>query len=296
MTATDDFSRQSFLGLRSEETLKNLRATVVGLGGGGSHIAQELAHVGVGTINLIDPQTIDASNLNRLVGATRDDVDNSVPKVQIAKRVVNQLRPWITVEVAQKTWQEADYLVKDAHVLFGCVDGYKQREYLEMATRRFCMPYFDIGMDVTKLTDGSFAVAGQMIATRPGKPCMHCIGFLTQDRLNQEENDYGDAGINPQVVWTNGVLASLAVGALIKMVCPWSKDTAEFTWLEHDGNAQTVVPSKQPEYTPRKSVCPHHGGPDGIGDPFFRLSELRSAHTSASTLSGRRSRSFRLEE
>lgn len=271
MTAADDFSRQSFLGAHSEEHLRSLRAVIIGLGGGGSHIAQQLAHVGIGTIHLIDPQTIEASNLNRLVGATQNDVDRATPKVDIAARVIKSIRPWIEVKTEQKKWQEADDLIKDAHVIFGCVDGYQEREYLELAARRYCMPYFDIGMDVAGLKDGTFAVAGQMIATRPGKPCMHCIGFLTTDRLNAEENDYGDAGVNPQVVWTNGTLASIAVGALIKMVCPWSSGSSDFTWLELDGNEQIIVPSQQPRYVPRVSPCPHHGGADGIGDPFFSL-------------------------
>lgn len=271
MSGADDFSRQSFLGPQSEERLKSLRVVIIGLGGGGSHIAQQLAHVGVGTIHLIDPQTIEASNLNRLVGATQKDVDDVTPKVDIAARVIKSIRPWIQVETEQKKWQEADYLVKDAHVILGCIDGYMEREYLELAARRYCMPYIDIGMDVAALNEGAFAVAGQMIATRPGKPCMRCIGFLTTDRLNVEENNYGDAGGNPQVVWTNGTLASIAVGALIKMVCPWYKVVSDFTWLELDGNEQIILPSQQPRYVPRVSPCPHHGGADGTGDPFFAL-------------------------
>jgi len=58
-----------------------------------------------------------------------------------------------------------------------------------------------------------------MIMTLPGRPCMRCLGFLTQQCLEREENNYGDADINPQVVWTNGTLASLAVGALCPPAC-----------------------------------------------------------------------------
>jgi len=43
-----DFSRQNFLGPRAQDILVNTRAAIVGLGGGGSHIAQQLAHIGVG--------------------------------------------------------------------------------------------------------------------------------------------------------------------------------------------------------------------------------------------------------
>ena len=275
MTDDRDFSRQSFLGAQAEELLANVRVAIVGLGGGGSHIAQQLAHVGVGNYRLIDPDNIEASNLNRLVGATKADVDQCLGKVEIAKRTIKSIRPWANVRVVKAKWQEADHLIRDAHVLFGCIDGYQQRDYLETAARRFCIPYIDIGMDVTQVGPKSFAVAGQMIMSLPGQPCMRCLGFLTPDKLAQEENRYGDAGINPQVVWTNGTLASLAVGAFIKLVTPWFDNRENFTWLELDGNSQIVTPSQQPNYFPRQSVCPHHGGPDGLGDPFFDLRSLR---------------------
>ena len=273
MTLPRDFSRQSFLGANSEQTLADARVAIVGLGGGGSHIAQQLAHLGVGHIRLVDPQEIDASNLNRLVGATEKDVLAKTPKVKIAKRLIRGIRPSAQVEMAQAEWQVADDLLKDAHVLFGCVDGYRQRMYLESAARRFQLPYIDIGMDVTKLTNERYAIAGQMIMTLPGGPCMRCLGFLTQKRLDQEENDYGNAGINPQVVWTNGTLASLAVGALVRLLTPWFESDRNFEWLELDGDNQLISRSRQPEYS-IKGPCNHFTSKD-LGDPFFELGGLR---------------------
>jgi molybdopterin/thiamine biosynthesis adenylyltransferase len=271
MSAQRDFSRQSFLGADSENRLARLRVVIAGLGGGGSHVAQQLAHVGVGKIRLLDPDCIEPSNMNRLVGATQKDVTAHRSKVEIARRTIRGVRPWIKVSVEQKRWQEAAHLIQDAHVMIGCLDGYQQRDYLEGAARRYMLPYIDIGMDVTKITEGAFAVSGQMIMTRPDGPCLRCLGFLTPERLAQEENRYGDAGINPQVVWTNGMLASLAVGELVKLVTPWFSTREPYTWLELDGNAQTVTRSEQPRYQPRPNECPHHGGRDGLGDPFFNL-------------------------
>lgn len=276
MTDDRDFSRQSFLGPNSGQTLAGIRVAIVGLGGGGSHIAQQLAHIGVGHYRLMDPQAIEASNLNRLVGATKQDVDAKTSKVEIARRTIQGIRPWATVEPAQRNWQEVDHLIKDAHVLFGCVDGYQQRQYLEGAARRFGIPYIDIGMDVTEIAKGTFAVAGQVIMTRPGGPCLRCLGFLTDDRLSQEENRYGDAGVNPQVVWTNGTLASLAVGTFVKLVTPWFEVKDPYVWLELDGNSQIVSASRQPQYALKAGTCPHYGGRDDLGDPFFVLSRYRT--------------------
>ena len=62
-----DFSRQSFLGPKSQATFERARICIVGLGGGGSPMAQ-LAHIGFLHYALYDPQPIDASNLNREIG------------------------------------------------------------------------------------------------------------------------------------------------------------------------------------------------------------------------------------
>jgi hypothetical protein len=231
--------------------------------------------LGVGHFRLIDPQEIDDSNLNRLVGATVEDIAQEKPKVGIAERMIRGIRPWAEIEVAQKEWQLVDHLVKDCHVLFGCVDGYRQRMYLESAARRFELPYIDIGMDVTRLDDGQHAVAGQMIMTLPGRPCMRCLGFLTQQRLEREENNYGHAGINPQVVWTNGTLASLAVGAFVRLLTPWFRYARDFEWLELDGDNQLVSRSRQPDYV-MKGPCEHFVASD-LGDPFFDLRTFRMA-------------------
>ena len=271
MNKSPDFSRQGFLGPQAESDLRETRVAVVGLGGGGSHIAQQLAHVGVGYFRLIDPDRIEASNLNRLVGGTQDDVENETSKVEILRDRILAIRPWAKVEVERARWQEVDGLLKDSHVIFGCVDGYQQRSYLEGAARRFNLPYIDIGMDVTALQNGSFAVAGQVISSLPGGPCMRCLGFINSGRLAKEENAYGAAGINPQVVWANGVLASLAVGEFVKLRTPWFTQTESYIWLEFDGNSQTVTRSLQPQFADIPVKCPHHGGADGLGDPFFNL-------------------------
>src|SRR4051812_39144940 len=109
----NDFSRQNFLGPRAQAILAATRVTIVGLGGGGSHVAQQLAHIGVGEIRLVDPDKMEESNLNRLVGATHLDVEKKTAKVEIAKRMIAAVRPWVKVPAEDKKWQEVDYLLKD---------------------------------------------------------------------------------------------------------------------------------------------------------------------------------------
>lgn len=60
------------------------RVGIICLGGGGPHVAQQLAHIGVGQYVLVDPDVIEETNLNRLVGGTLADVDASLTKIEIS--------------------------------------------------------------------------------------------------------------------------------------------------------------------------------------------------------------------
>lgn len=275
MTASEpDFSRQSFLGAQADDIFRAIRVSIVGLGGGGSHLAQQLAHLGVGSFRLIDPDCIESSNLNRLVTATQTDVDEKRPKVEILERTIKAIRPYARVMTAQSKWQEVDALIRDADVIFGCVDGYNQRKQLERAARRFLVPYIDIGMDVHRIEDGEFAIAGQVILSLPNERCMTCLGYLTEEKLHDEALRYGDAGRNPQVVWSNGVLASAAVGIFVQLVSPWCRNRTKYVYLEYDGNSHTLRHSRIPEkIAPEK--CPHFSGKDDVGDPYFKLDAVK---------------------
>ena len=68
---------------------------MIGLGGGGSHIVQQLAHLGVQNFVLYDDDRVDAegTNLNRLVGATLKDSEAETLKVDVAERLIRGLNP-----------------------------------------------------------------------------------------------------------------------------------------------------------------------------------------------------------
>ncbi|WP_194915337.1 ThiF family adenylyltransferase [Catenulispora rubra] len=74
-TGVDDaYDRQARLfGDRGQALLAATKVGVIGAGGAGSPLIQQLAHLGVGHLVVIDPDRIDVTNLSRVVGATRRD-------------------------------------------------------------------------------------------------------------------------------------------------------------------------------------------------------------------------------
>lgn len=237
-----DLSRQSFLGKTFEDARKTAVIGILGLGGGGSHIGQQLAHLGFENFELIDPQTIDPSNLNRLVGGSQLDVDMLMPKVVIAERLIRSVRPGTTVHRHEANWHQSLDILRGCDIVFGCLDSFVQRDLLESFCRRYRILLIDIGMSVKEIP-GNFRISGQVIASVPGRACMRCMGFINDIVLKHEAENYGDTGPAPQVVWANGSLASSAIGLLLAAVSDWNTGSLMPLYLEYDGNAHTVKQS-----------------------------------------------------
>lgn len=236
------FDRQSFLGKHSELNFENLRVGIVGLGGGGSHIAQQLAHIGVKNIVLFDDDIIEASNLNRLVGGQYGDLACKEAKSSIARRMIMNVLPSANVIEVSSRWQLRPEELQKCDVVFGCVDTYIARQQLEAECRRYLIPLIDIGMDVYQSGSKEYYMSGQVILSMPGMPGMQSLGFLTEEKLAAEAAKYGNVGGRPQVIWPNGVLASSAIGVFVDIITGWTGQQDKLIYLSYDGNSDTLAP------------------------------------------------------
>lgn len=263
---TNRYDRQSFLGDESQASFDSARLGIIGLGGGGSHIAQQCAHIGFQHFANFDPDIIDETNLNRLVGGTVKDVENETPKVEIAQRVIKGLQPDAMVISRMCRWQDHADILKTQDLIFSAVDSYQERNQIEILSRRYMVPMVDVGMEVRENPNGDFSMFGQVILSLPGYPCMRCMGFLTDAKLAEEARRYGDTGRVPQVVWANGVLASFAVGIAVELFTNWTRAKLPPLFLTYDGRRSIVQP--RPILTLVGSKCEHFPL-DNVGDPVF---------------------------
>jgi hypothetical protein len=263
--------RQSFLGSDSDAVLAKTTVGIVGLGGGGSHIAQQLAHVGIGAFVLIDPDGIEDTNLNRLVGGTWADIARETAKVEIAKRLILGVRPGARVQTVKANWQTAAEALKLCDIIIGGLDSVRAKDELDAFCRRFLIPYIDQGMDVHG-EEGRHLISGQVVLSSPGRPCLRCFGIVTEDALVQEGRNYGAAGAKPQVVWPNGVLASTAVGLAMQLITPWFGAPVDSAYLEYDGNSGAISPSYRVKLLNGRD-CPHFPASER-GDPTFDVRKI----------------------
>lgn len=256
---SDRTSRQSFLGEDSEARLQGITIGIVGASGGGSPIAQQVAHIGFGTTNVFDDDLVEEHHRHRLIGISSAAIKHGWKKVRVLERLMKRVHPEGRVFPHPQRWQDVHEVLRGCDLVFSCLDGYLARDELERYLRRFQVPLIDIGMDVTRHEAG-YAIHGQAILSMPGSHCMRCFGFIRDDLLAEEARRYGEAGARAQVVWPNGALASTAVGMAMSLLLPWHTGLKIAPYLVYDGNQMQIAPSPRLKYLAGQT-CTHYPAP-----------------------------------
>ncbi|WP_342319548.1 ThiF family adenylyltransferase [Corynebacterium mayonis] len=136
------YERQvALIGPAAQEKLAAAHVAVLGAGGLGSPALLYLAAAGVGTITVIDDDTVDVTNLHRQVIHSTSTLGKS--KAGSAKQRMTQLNPQVRVNaVAQRlTWENALDLLRGADVVLDGSDNFDARHVASHAAARLDIPH-----------------------------------------------------------------------------------------------------------------------------------------------------------
>lgn len=120
------YSRQIILpeiGETGQQKLQDARVLVIGAGGLGCPVLQNLAAAGVGNIGIIDGDVVDESNLHRQLLYTLKDCGKS--KAATAKKAALELNPEIKVTAFSEFFaaENAARIVDDYQIIVDCTDA-----------------------------------------------------------------------------------------------------------------------------------------------------------------------------
>lgn len=120
------YSRQiilSEIGETGQQKLQDAHVLVIGAGGLGCPVLQNLAGAGVGNIGIVDGDVVDETNLHRQLLYTLKDCGKS--KAETAKTAILELNPEINVTAFSEffTAENAVRIVKDYHIIVDCTDA-----------------------------------------------------------------------------------------------------------------------------------------------------------------------------
>lgn len=142
------FSRtQILLGDAAMEKLLHARVAVFGIGGVGGYTAEALARSGIGSIDLIDPDEISVTNINRQLFATHSTVGRL--KAEVAKERLLDIYPELQVTV---------------HPVF----------YTPETADQFDFTRYDYIVDAIDTVTGKLCLAERAFAA--GTPIISCMG------------------------------------------------------------------------------------------------------------------------
>lgn len=190
-TRVDVVRAARFASAFGEQALRRLRgstAAVIGAGGTGSAAVEVLARAGVGRLVLVDPDTFDRSNLERVHGGYPEDAREATPKVLVAKRHVHAIDPSIIVEpfLGRLPQREVVDALVSADVVLGCTDQQHSRLALSDLAFRYLLPSLDCGV-VLEGKDGRVTgQVAQLVRFLAADPCALCQGMVEADRVKQE--------------------------------------------------------------------------------------------------------------
>jgi hypothetical protein len=226
--STDDrFMRQAALfGGEGQDRIRSTSVAIVGVGGLGTHVVQQLALLGVGHLKLIDSEELENTNRNRYIGAYYFDPIPGSRKTTLGARLAKAIDPQLVVETIPDTFvSELGFAaIRSADWVFGCLDKEGPRLILTELCAAYAKPYIDLATEI--IPEDRPQYGGRIMVSRDGQGCLVCYDELdtaeAQLQLSgpggakQREALYGVennllGGSGPSVVSLNGVIASLSV-------------------------------------------------------------------------------------
>jgi molybdopterin/thiamine biosynthesis adenylyltransferase len=155
------------LGLAGQEKLKRSKATIVGLGGLGSVSAQLLALAGVGTLRLVDQDTVELNNLHRQPLYSIKDL--RYPKVEAAARRISEMNAGTKVEVFAENLH-ADNATSLLQGSACVVDG------LDNMQTRYIINRYCVEGRIPFVFGGAIGMEGNVaVFSSPETPCLECV-------------------------------------------------------------------------------------------------------------------------
>ncbi len=264
-------------GASGQSALMSLRVGVVGCGGTGSAVVEQLVRLGVGHIVVIDPDVMEESNLTRVYGSSQDDVVKGRHKVELAARLAASLgHDQTVIPIAGDVRdEETARCLLDVDVIFGCTDSHWSRLVLNRLGFQYLIPLIDLGVRIDARGGKLHGVVGRVSTIQPGSPCLFCTGVINDrtivaeslpaDDLHKQVHEGYIQGVEehaPSVISLNTVMAGAAVTECLCMIAGWRTNSGtqghQYTYNVLNGTMRVASFDGDPTCWCR--------GPAGCGD------------------------------
>lgn len=274
---SEKFDRQvRAFGEDGQRTLESLKVAVVGVGGTGSIVAEQLVRAGLRDLRLVDYDTIEESNLSRIFGATTRDVNLS--KVDVLEKSLQAIgRVAISKDYRSAIAQSVLMTLRGCDLVFSCVDNDRTRALLNRFAHQYLIPVVDIGTRLDGRQGRITAAAGRVSILGNDLSCLRCSNHIDAERIRAEsmareerfalQREGYVMGIDepaPAVVSLNTVVAGLGATAALNLFVGLTGGVQPVDQI-YDARTGSVFPVS-PRHERGCDVCDVNEGVKALGD------------------------------
>lgn len=199
----DRYQRQRLVlefGDVSQDILRKKQVVIIGGGGLGSHSAELMVRMGVGSVSVIDDDLVHLTNLHRTGVFTENDVDQ--PKAVVLQERLKLINSDVTIQgiVKKVTQDNISDLVKHADIILDGTDTLETRFLINETALKQNIPWVYAGV---------YGTIGMILGIIPGKTA--CFACMTQS-IAEKTN------INPVLGNLPVVIASMQCSETFKIM------------------------------------------------------------------------------
>ena len=265
-----------------QQTIGMLKIAVVGAGGTGSAVAEQLVRLGARELVILDADTLSESNVTRVYGSTIEHVGR--PKVTVLREYLKRIAPDLRCKTIYGfcTQESVARELTSVDLIFGCTDDNAGRLVLSRLSTYYLIPVIDIGILLSSHPDGELiGIDGRVTILSPGNACLLCRQRVDttraaaemktpQERIRLADEGYAPAleGVEPSVVPYTTMVASTALTEMLERLVGYghAQRPSEVLLRIHDREISTNIVQPNPRH-----YCASSQNKWGAGDtvPFI---------------------------
>jgi molybdopterin-synthase adenylyltransferase len=185
-------------GPEAQAHLARLHIGIIGAGSVGCQVAEALARMGIARIRLMDFDSVEVVNLDRLLHATREDAASHRGKVDMLADALRKSGTAGGFQVEPLEWSVAEEegfrSALDCDVLFSCVDRPWPRSVLNFAAYAHLIPVVDGGVlpETKPGNRGLVRADWRAHVAAPSRRCLSCLRQYASELVQAEREGYLD--------------------------------------------------------------------------------------------------------
>lgn len=235
----DLFDRQKRLKGWNQEKIRSSTILVVGAGATGNELVKNLVLMGVGTIYLVDYDTVDRSNLNRCVFFKEADAERKNFKSEIVARNAMEYGRTKVIPLVKKIEEVDEAIYKECDVVASCLDNMEARLQANSYSYAYKLPFVDSGID------GFHGSIFCVIPQDKECPCIQCsMSSVDLDNMFKKFSCTGqeiakEDGFTEMkmanIITTTSIIGALQAQQIVKIILGLEFFVKNGTWNEAVG-------------------------------------------------------------